>query len=372
MIMKRNFLLLAVLGFVCGLTLSAQVYLPKKAYMHLVGRINDQQEITLNLVKVNDSMYADLVYNNETCTHAVLFGKVDPEDGSFWLKHPFCDTGMVFNGNFITRQSLSGNLESEDGEKQYPFVLVESYPAGSLPLLVYFKEMAIKLVEKEESPQAEIHQCLIVPGESSNPIISDSLQNMMIQSYTTVKSVPRDPGSVLASVQNQFIDNYLSSNKSLYESMPESASMNWTLLKFMHVLYNDNYLLSYYLLSYAFTGGAHGMETQEFTVINMQNGIPLTLAEIFNKGFEPDLTSVLTRKLKKMYHLSAQDRLTDHGFFVDDITPTSNFYVTGNGIGFYYNHYDIAPYSNGPTDILVPFDELKGMIKEKSPISVLK
>ena len=112
--MKRNFLLLTILGLVCGLSLSAQVYLPKKSYMHLVGRINDQQEITLNLVKVNDSIYADLVYIGETCSHTVLFGKVDPENGSFWLKHLFCDTGMVFKGNFITRQSLSGYLESED------------------------------------------------------------------------------------------------------------------------------------------------------------------------------------------------------------------------------------------------------------------
>ncbi len=370
--MKRNFLLLAVLGLVCGLSLSAQVYLPGRSYMHLVGRINDQQEITLNLVKVNDSIYADLVYSDESCKHTVLFGKVDPEDGSFWLKHPFCDTGKVFNGNFITRQSLSGYLVSEEEEEQIPFVLVESYPAGSLPLFVYFKEVVINLIEQEESPQAEIHQCLIVPGESSNPVIADSLQNLMIRSYLTDKPLLTDPDSVLASVQHQFESNYLSSNQALYESMPESGSMNWTLLKFMHILYNDNYLLTYYLLNYAFTGGAHGLETQQYTVVNIQNGTALTLAEIFNKGFEPHLTVILTRKLKEMFKLSPEDKLTDHGFFVDDISPGSNFYVTGNGIGFYYNHYEIAPYSNGPTDILIPFNELKGMIKETSPISVLE
>jgi len=370
--MKRNFLLLAGLGLVCGLSLTAQVYLPKKAYMHLVGRINDQQEITMNLVKVNDSIYADLVYSHETCTHAVLSGKVDPESGSFWLKHPFCDTGMLFNGYFITRQSLSGFLESTDSTEQYPFVLVESYPSGALPLLVYFNESTTKLVKQDTSPQAVIHQCLIVPGESSNPIISDSIQNMMIHSYTTVKSLQSDPDSILASVRTQFVNNYLSSNQALYESMPESASMNWTLLKFMHILYNDNYLLSYYLLNYAFTGGAHGMESEEYTVVNMQNGTALSLVDIFNKGFEPHLTDLLTQKLKEIYTLSQEDRLTDHGFFVDDIAPNSNFYITGNGIGFYYNHYEIAPYSNGPTDILIPFRELEGMIKETSPLSILE
>ena len=369
--MKRNILFLVVLGLVCGLSLSAQVYLPKKAYMHLVGRINDQQEITLNLVKVNDSIYADLVYNDETCTHAVLYGKVNQESGSFWLKHPFCDTGMVFNGNFITRQSLSGTLDSEDSTVQYPFVLVESYPSGSLPLLAYFNEETIKLVENDSSPEAEIHQCLIVPGESSNPIISDSLQDMMINSYSTVKPMHTDPDSILAYVQSQFENNYFSSNLSLYKSMPESASMDWVLLKFMHILYNDNYLLSYYIMNYAFTGGAHGMETEDYTVVNMQNGTALTLAEVFNKGFEPRLTNLLTKKLKEINNIPAKDKLTDHGFFVDDITPNSNFYITGNGIGFYYNHYEIAPYSNGPTDILIPFQELEGMIKDTGPINVL-
>jgi len=33
--------------------------LPKKSYMRLQGYLNDQVEVMLNLVKINDSLYAD-------------------------------------------------------------------------------------------------------------------------------------------------------------------------------------------------------------------------------------------------------------------------------------------------------------------------
>ncbi len=31
---------------------------------------------------------------------------------------------------------------------------------------------------------------------------------------------------------------------------------------------------------------------------------------------------------------------------------------------FYFNPYEIAPYSMGPTEILIPYDEIKNIIKE--------
>ncbi|MBL7137606.1 MAG: DUF3298 domain-containing protein [Bacteroidales bacterium] len=365
--MKRGLFLQGILIMATAFTVTAQVYLPKKAYMHLVGRIDVDQEISLNLVKVNDSLYADLVYTSKQCNFSVLSGKVD-EEGTFLMKYPFCDTGMVFRGSFVNRQSLSGNYESVDGEISHPFVLVESYPEGSIPLLVYYHHLSRKLVEKPESPRAEISQCLIIPGESSNPVLSDSLRIRMISSFTGKANRQKDPDVAIRSTQEAFIKNYLSSNESLYESMPEAGSLNWTLLKFMHVLYNDNNLLTYYLLNYGYTGGAHGLETQDFTVFNTKSGKVLSLNDLFLPGFETKLTTLLTRKLKEMTKLHASEKLSDNGFFVDDVAPNSNFYLTASGIGFFYNHYEIAPYANGPTDILLPFDELKELLRDQGPV----
>jgi len=352
-----------------ALSISAQVYLPKKAYMHLTGRIDSDQEITLNLVKVNDSLYADLVFIGKTCNNAVLSGNVD-EAGNFTMSNPFCDTGMVFKGRFITRQSISGSYESLDGIENYPIVMVESYPEGSIPLLTYYHKFTRNLVDTPSSPKAEISLCLIIPGESSNPILSDTIRKSMISGFTLDQYREKDPDKAISTIQQRFINNYLSSNKSLYETMPDARSLNWTLLKFMHILYNDNNLLSYYLLNYAYTGGAHGMETHDFTVVSIETGKTLLLNDIFIPGFEAQLTKFLTEKLKVMVGIKSTEKLSDNGFFVDDIAPNTNFYITSNGIGFVYNHYEIAPYVNGPTDIFLPFEEINNLLLEQGPASI--
>lgn len=368
--MVRALFVQGVLVFTMALTVVAQVYLPKKAYIHLVGRIDSDQEITINLVKLNDSLYADLVYDSKLCNFSVLSGKIDPE-GNFLLRYPFCDSGMVFEGRFITRQSLSGTYSSVNGEISHPFVLVESYPEGSIPLLAYYNHFSLNLVDKPDSPKAETSHCLIIPGESSNPVLSDSLRILMISGFTREPDLQKDPEKAIHSIQQRFINNYLSSNESLYKTMPDAGSLNWTLLKFMHILYNDNNLLSYYILTYAYTGGAHGMETLELTVADTRSGKALTLNDLFKPGYESPLTVLLTQRLKEMVGIDQKEKLTDNGFFVDDVTPNANFYLTGNGIGFVYNHYEIAPYVNGPTDIFLPFEGLKKILLGTGSLSVL-
>ncbi|MFH1161377.1 MAG: DUF3298 domain-containing protein [bacterium] len=362
--MSCKVFLLNILLLVAGISVTGQVYLPKKAYLHLIGRIDDKVDVTLNLVKINDSIYADLVYSESECVHAVLFGKTNP-DGSFWMKNPFCDTGMVFNGNFVTRQKLSGTYtNSTKGNGQQPFVFVESYPAGSIPLQVFYQDAVKPLVSKPGSPLAEIKQCMIIPGESSNPVISDTLRELILRDFSDRSMSGSDPDHILQVLQGAFFDNYFTSNTSLYETFPDAGILNWELLKFMHLLYNDNNLLTYYILSYAYTGGAHGLETQNFTVVDISSGKAISLSDFFQPGFETKLTSILTQKLKQMNELPQSSRLSEHGFFVDEVKPNQNFYVTGRGIGFYYNHYEIAPYANGPTDIFLPFGEIKELVKK--------
>ena len=137
----------------------------------------------------------------------------------------------------------------------------------------------------------------------------------------------------------------------------------------MNILLNGNGLLSFYIESYAFTGGAHGMQTRDYITNSLETGRVISLGEIFEGDYETALTAILTSKIKAVSNISQEQKLSASGFFVDEIKPSPNFYITRNGIGFYYNHYEIAPYSNGPTDLFLPFGEIKKLLK---PDSVLK
>jgi hypothetical protein len=53
------------------------------------------------------------------------------------------------------------------------------------------------------------------------------------------------------------------------------------------------------------------------------------------------------------------------------VKPNDNFFVTKGGVGFHFNIYEITPYAVGSFDAFIPFNELKGLLKENSPISHL-
>jgi hypothetical protein len=337
--------------------------LPKKSFMRLQGYLNDQVEVMMNLVKMNDSLYADYYLSIDNGTPQVAGGMI-ADDGSFTLRTPFDPAGTEIRGKFITRQTMTGTWEMEKGGSKYKFSLSENYPSGSIPLSVWFQVATKPLVSKSANPRAYIEQCLIVPGESSDPILSDTIRKKMMALFASKESTATDPQFLLNSLQQSFFGSYMADNLQLYKQIPDAGSLNWDLYKLVHVVYNDFFLLSFYIDSYAFTGGAHGLGAQDYTVIYMKTGKIVTSADLFIKDYEPVLTSILTAKLKKMEKLQPLDKLSEKAeYFVDEIPPNSNFYITGHGIGFLYNHYEIAPYSHGFTDIFLTFDELRPVIK---------
>jgi hypothetical protein len=72
--------------------------------------------------------------------------------------------------------------------------------------------------------------------------------------------------------------------------------------------------------------------------------------------------------------LSESDPLNGEkgGLFENQIRHNGNFAVTGSGIGFLYNQYDIAPYAAGQITVDLSFDELKGILKPLPELKPMK
>lgn len=345
--------------------------LPKKSYMRLQGYLNDEAEVMMNLVKINDSLYADYYLSVYDATPRVACGVI-AADGSFILRAPFEQEGPEIRGKFISRQAVTGTWEVEKGGARYKFSISENYPSGSVPLSVWFQAATKSLVSKSVAPRAYIEQCLISPGELTDPVLSDTLRKKMMGLFATKESQTTDPQVLLNSLQQSYFGNYIADNAERYRQMPDAGSLNWDLYKLMHVVYNDRDLLSFYTDSYAFTGGAHGLGAQEYTVIHMRTGKVITPGDLFREGYEPGLSSLLTSKLKSREKLLPSDKLSEKAeYFVDEIPPNTNFYVTGAGVGFFYNHYEIAPYSHGFTNIFLTFDELRPLLNTGGVLSPL-
>jgi len=198
---------------------------------------------------------------------------------------------------------------------------------------------------------------------SGNPVISDTLRGIILIAFGNTGNKTDTPDSVLNGNFRAFKRDYLSGNEDLYRQMPDAGLLNWDLLRYMHIVCNESYILSFYILNYAFTGGAHGLESLDYFTVDIKTGTVLKLEDLLVQGKKPELSSLLTKKLKLMNKIPLPQKLTDNGYFTDDIQPNENFYLTPYGIGFLYNHYDIAPYSFGATDIFLTADEVRDIIR---------
>jgi hypothetical protein len=367
---RNKFSLSIVLGLILFAVPEAQSVNPKKYYFHFVGKINNQAYIEMNLIKINDSVYGNYslvskegsstkFMENNSYNPVQLYGKVNAK-GVFVIKENPWDKGASFTGKLVDDQTLKGTWESEDGKIKYPFELKENDAEGSVPMNVCFQKGSVPLVNKSNSPKATLQYCLLSPKESTDPVISDSLTKMILSKYMGKPVRKVRPEMLLNAMKQIYFENYITTNESIYKETM-GASFDWESLKFMDVILNRSFLLTFYIEQYAFTGGAHGLQTRDYTVVNLRKGSAVSLNEIFSGDYEAALTDLLTKQARKMHNIDSDKKLTDNGFFVETIKPTNNFYLTINGIGFFYNHYEIAPYSNGPDDIFIPFADLKSI-----------
>jgi hypothetical protein len=359
------------LSVVILMNCQAQQLIPKKCYLHMTGTIDKEFRIEMNLVKINDTLYGDYFFllNGKVPAGKTYYdgsmvsmtGKVNP-NGTFIIRENQAEQGAVFTGHFLNGSAISGTWESSNGEIKAPFVVNENYPSGSVPLNVYYLKGSTPLVKKPKSPRAALEYSMLLPAESANPVFSDSLKKLVLQKFAGRPVKMGDPDRILLGMQQVYFENYISSNEAIYNRI-QGMSFNWESVKTMNILLNGNNLLSFYIESYAFTGGAHGLQSRDYILTDLETGKLIGLGDLFQGDYEAALTTILTNKIRLVSNIPDEQKLSASGYFVDEVKPSSNFYITRNGIGFFYNHYEIAPYSNGPTDLFIPYGEIRKLLK---------
>ena len=80
--------------------------------------------------------------------------------------------------------------------------------------------------------------------------------------------------------------------------------------------------------------------------------------------FSLKITKSLLLSLKEHLQVESIDELHEEGYLNwTDMYPSKNFLLSPDGIKFYYNAYEIAPYAAGPTEITIPYESLKDILK---------
>jgi hypothetical protein len=261
---------------------------------------------------------------------------------------------------------LKGTWTSADGKKQLPFEAAESYTDGTMAFgVIYMKEKAPLLEKSKSSPMSDLELSLLIPADFEVPGVVDSVKSYIFQNFFGNAGSSLDPARQCAILRDTYFNNYRASNIDIY--MEGMESFNWSKIKETRILHNEHYILSLEYHDYGYTGGAHGLSVSRFQVVDLRSGRLLSLDEIFRPDYRNDLRDIINSEARKAYGLDSRQGLTEAGFFSDFIDPSENFYMTKDGIGFFYNQYEVAPYAMGPVSIFVSYSSLKRILAPESP-----
>ena len=115
-----------------------------------------------------------------------------------------------------------------------------------------------------------------------------------------------------------------------------------------------------------YTGGAHGGSGLYFINLNPKTGAEFTLDNLLKPDYHEKLTGLGNKIFRQTRQLPDTASLSDHYFeFPEDkFELNKNYGFKKEGIVFFYNNYEIAPYAAGPTEVLIPYDEIEELIKD--------
>jgi len=130
------------------------------------------------------------------------------------------------------------------------------------------------------------------------------------------------------------------------------------------VLMNSAALFNVEMRMDQFTGEAHPNSLRVYTNVR-PSGENLSLNDVVTEGSIDRLMDVVERHFRQTRKLAEDADLKLAGFSFNDgkFALPDNFGFAIDGLIFYYNSYEIAPYYFGPTEVKVPYGELREVLK---------
>jgi len=198
------------------------------------------------------------------------------------------------------------------------------------------------------------------PIFESQPALNDSINKRIQKIYTTETSYE----SVSGMVQG-FMADYRN-----FKADPNFNNRRYTLISKTKVLTN-NQLLGLMIESYIYTGGAHGGTFHGFINWDTQARKQLSIYDVLKPDTHDSLQVIAEKIFRKNEGISSTEPLKQYFFEDDKFVLNENYLFTSEGIKYLYNEYEIKPYSSGRTELLIPYDSIRSLLRPESAISHL-
>lgn len=216
-----------------------------------------------------------------------------------------------------------------------------------------------------------------IPVCFDNKTVLDSMRNTIISNLFGNEYVKVDNDSLVKKFTTDLKLEYKLTNEPILNEMDEKSlySFNNEHILDGFSLLSDEFIYSYGINRYVFMGGAHGLNTINYMNFNLKTGKQITESDIFLKNTNSKLIELIKKRIveqsKEDEGLEPIKTLEKTDYWIDAIKPNGNFYLTDESLNYVFNPYEIGPYYLGITEVRIPYDRMKNILKPNSIISYL-
>jgi hypothetical protein len=230
------------------------------------------------------------------------------------------------------------------------------------PLTIRFEMVDFRLESEpgcsSDSSPCAFYQVTYPKFYKLESAVNVSLQRRM--DATVSMGNPEAEGKSMKEIGDDFISNY----REFELEMPDLAT-HWFYEAEITVEVITDSLLSLAVHEEYYTGGAHGGHGTYFISVNPQTGAEFVLDNLLKPGYNATLTKLGEGVFRRVHEIPDSVSLEANGFeFADDLFHLNqNYGFKKEGIVFYYNSYEIASYAAGPTEVLIPYKDLRDWLR---------
>jgi hypothetical protein len=169
-----------------------------------------------------------------------------------------------------------------------------------------------------------------------------------------------EPPASLNALMARFLSDYAA-----FKASEPTSAQSWFLERKAFVLRSTPNLLSLSFSERSYLGGAHGMATVHYVNLDPVTGARKVLTDVLAQGALLDAVALAEARFREVRSLPEGTTLKDAGFTFenDAFVLSDNFALRDDGLAFYYNPYDVAPYAMGATEILLSPEEVRPLLK---------
>ena len=212
-------------------------------------------------------------------------------------------------------------------------------------------------------------------SQSSDVRLKDSLNAFFLSACFGDKYMAMTPEEAVKKYTEKYVSDYRNDLEPMYKKDEEDKQDEQSIGAWYsyykgiesHVQLCNTLILTYRIDYNEYTGGAHGIYMSTFLNLDLRTLAPIRLDDLFAGDYKEQLTDLLWNQLMADNKVATRQELEDMGYVTTgDLTPTENFYLGKDGITFYYNVYDIAPYVMGPVKITLPYEMMQHLLSDET------